>query len=108
MKGSSSLPVGYPLCVLNREQSAEYVCVSPSLFDEMVADGRMPKAIVLSERRFGWIQRELEASIAALPRKGQAENSASAGDMSEEERKALEKFDAARKAAQTQKHPSPY
>lgn len=69
----SSLPVGYSLGVLNRKQAAEYVGVSPSLFDEMVANRRMPEAVVLSERRVGWIQRELDAAVAALPRKAQAE-----------------------------------
>jgi predicted DNA-binding transcriptional regulator AlpA len=61
MKGSS-LPFGYLLGALNRMQSAEYVNVCPSVFDEMVADGRMPKPVVVSERRFGWIQRELDAA----------------------------------------------
>jgi predicted DNA-binding transcriptional regulator AlpA len=51
----SSLPIGYRKGVLQREQAAEYLGVSPSLFDEMVGDGRMPKAVVLSERRYGWV-----------------------------------------------------
>ncbi|MCK1567475.1 hypothetical protein IVB08_26550 [Bradyrhizobium sp. 173] len=101
MKGSS-LPIGYILGVLSREQAAEYVCVSPSLFDEMVLVGRMPKAVVLSERRFGWIQRELDLAIAALPRKDHIEAVAPVA-MSDKDQHALERFDAARKAAKAQK-----
>ncbi|UQR61769.1 hypothetical protein LRP30_33970 [Bradyrhizobium sp. C-145] len=101
MKGSS-LPIGYILGVLSREQAAEYVCVSPSLFDEMVSVGRMPKAVVLSERRFGWIQRELDVAIAALPRKDHIEAVAPVA-MSDKDQHALERFDAVRKAAKAQK-----
>jgi predicted DNA-binding transcriptional regulator AlpA len=107
MKGSS-LPDGYPRCVLNREQAAEYVGVSPSLFDEMVADRRMPEAVKLSERRFGWIQRELDAAVTVLPRKVQAESHPDVGQIGHEEKEALERFDATRKAAKAEKHPSPY
>jgi predicted DNA-binding transcriptional regulator AlpA len=101
----SSLPIGYRKGVLQREQAAEYLGVSPSLFDEMVGDGRMPKAVVLSERRYGWVQDELDACIAELPRKGQAE-CVRTDDASEAEKQALEKFDATRKAAQAQKSPA--
>jgi predicted DNA-binding transcriptional regulator AlpA len=108
MKGSSSLPVGYSRCVLGREQAAEYVGVSPSLFDEMVADRRMPEAVVLSERRFGWIQRELDAAVAVLPRKGQAESHADVAEMSSAEKVALERFDATRKADKAEKPAAQY
>jgi predicted DNA-binding transcriptional regulator AlpA len=108
MKGSS-LPPGYVLGVLNREQAAQYVGVSPSLFDELVANGRMPKGVVLSERRFGWVQRELDGAIATLPRKGETEtDGARVGEMSDGERDALEDFDAARKAAKAQKSSAQY
>ena len=74
----------------------------------MVADRRMPEAVVLSERRFGWIQRELDAAVAALPRKGQTESHADGTEMSNAERVKLEKFDAARKAAKAEKPPAQY
>ena len=105
MKGSS-LPFGYALGVLNREQAAEYCSVSPSLFDEMVANKRMPPAVELSEKRFGWIQKELDVAIAALPRKGEtSDETAPVGQMmmSDPERKALERFEANRKTAKAQK-----
>ena len=107
MKGSS-LPIGHPLGVLNREQAAEYVNVSPSLFDGMVADRRMPEAVELSERRFGWIQRELDAAIAVLPRKGHAKSHADVAETSSAEREALERFDAVRKATKAEKRAAQY
>jgi predicted DNA-binding transcriptional regulator AlpA len=36
---------------LNREQSASYVGVGTTKFDEMVADGRMPKPKMIDARR---------------------------------------------------------
>ncbi|WP_246208342.1 helix-turn-helix transcriptional regulator [Bradyrhizobium rifense] len=102
----SSLPIGYSRCVLHREEAAEYVGVSPRLFDVMVADGRMPRAVRLSERRYGWIQRELDAAVATLPRKEDFDDHTSGIHVSEAERKALEKFDAARQAAKAEKSPA--
>lgn len=108
MKGSV-LPFGYLLGVLNREQAAEYVGVSPSLFDDMVANKRMPPAVELSEKRYGWIQRELDTAIAALPRKGETRGeAASIGQMSDEARKALERFDTIRKAGKAKESTSEY
>jgi predicted DNA-binding transcriptional regulator AlpA len=95
---ASSLPIGYILGVLNRDQAAEYVGVGVSLFDTMVADQRMPAPVVLSVGRVGWVQRELDQAIADLPRRGQQGFS----DQTDDE-KALERFDAARKAAKAQK-----
>ena len=51
---------------LNREQAAAYVGVSASLFDEMVADGRMPKPKRANARTI-WDRRALERSFARLP-----------------------------------------
>jgi len=108
MKGSSgsALPVAYVRCVLNREQAAEYLSVSPSLFDEMVGDGRMPRPVKLSERRFGWLQRELDEGAAALPRKECVGTVGAVASVSDAERKALEQFDAAREAAKAEKSPA--
>jgi hypothetical protein len=53
----------------------------------------MPKAVELSERRFGCMQRELNAAVAALPRKGEASNYGDVAEMSNAKRAALEKFD---------------
>ena len=53
---------------LNRVQAAGYVGVSPSLFDEMVADGRMPSPKIVNSRRV-WDRRELDMCFDALPSK---------------------------------------
>lgn len=39
---SGSLPLSLPPRGLSRVQAAEYIGVSPSTFDKMVADGQMP------------------------------------------------------------------
>jgi predicted DNA-binding transcriptional regulator AlpA len=51
---------------LSRVQAAAYIGVSPSLFDEMVKDGRMPKAIRINARAV-WDRLALDAAFAALP-----------------------------------------
>jgi hypothetical protein len=95
---ASALPFGYVLGVLTREQAAEYVGgVGVSLFDAMVAHGRMPPAVILSVGRIGWVQRELDLAIAALPRKDHIGSIPQNADI-------LEKLDAARKAAKAEKH----
>jgi predicted DNA-binding transcriptional regulator AlpA len=96
---ASTLPIGYVLGVLNREQAAEYVGVGLSLFDRMVADRRLPAPVVLSVGRLGWVQRELALAIAALPRRDQT----GSGDKADHDKTAEEKFDAARKAAKAEK-----
>jgi predicted DNA-binding transcriptional regulator AlpA len=67
----SFLPVGYVLRLLNREQSAEYVNASPSLFDEMIVDGRMPQPRQLSQGRLAWDVRELDIAVDRLPHRGE-------------------------------------
>jgi predicted DNA-binding transcriptional regulator AlpA len=51
---------------LSRVQSAAYVGVSPSLFDEMVRDGRMPKPVRINARTV-WDRLQLDEAFAALP-----------------------------------------
>jgi hypothetical protein len=50
---------------LCREHAAAYVDVGPTKFDEMVADGRMPKALHVDGRRI-WDRRALDQSFDAL------------------------------------------
>ena len=50
---------------LSREEAAAYVGVGPTKFDEMVADGRMPKALHVDGRRI-WDRRALDQSFDAL------------------------------------------
>lgn len=51
---------------LSRVQAAAYVGVSPSLFDEMVRDGRMPRPKRVNARTV-WDRLQLDESFAALP-----------------------------------------
>jgi predicted DNA-binding transcriptional regulator AlpA len=60
------LPLSLPPRGLNRVQSAAYVGVSPSKFDEMVTDGRMPQPKVI-DGRVVWDRHELDAAFSALP-----------------------------------------
>lgn len=51
---------------LSRVHAALYVGVSPSKFDEMVTDGRMPKPKCVDARRI-WDKRRLDEAFEALP-----------------------------------------
>jgi hypothetical protein len=51
---------------LSRKQAAIYVGVSPSLFDEMVRDGRMPPPKRINARTV-WDVRQIDAAFDALP-----------------------------------------
>lgn len=62
----SALPPSLPPRGLSRVQAAEYIGVSPSLFDEMVRDGRMPKAKQINARNV-WDARRIDEAFAALP-----------------------------------------
>ena len=59
--GPGNLPRG--LC---REKASEYVGVSPTLFDEMVKDGRMPAPKAINSRRV-WDLRALDLAFDGLP-----------------------------------------
>ena len=61
-------PYGYPPRGLSREQAARWVGVSPSLFDQMVADGRMPGPKVINSRVV-WDRYQLDPAFEALPDK---------------------------------------
>jgi predicted DNA-binding transcriptional regulator AlpA len=65
----SVLPPGVPPRGLSRVQAAEYVGVSPTKFDELVADGRMPRPKRIDARRV-WDRLALDESIAALTEEG--------------------------------------
>ena len=56
--------------LISREASAAYVNVSPTTFDDMVLDGRMPPPKRLAGRRRAWDVRELDAAVDQLPSDG--------------------------------------
>lgn len=59
------LPTSLPPRGLSRVQAAAYIGVSPSLFDEMVKDGRMPKPVRINARTV-WDRIQLDEAFAAL------------------------------------------
>jgi len=58
---------------LSREQAAAYIGVSPSLFDTMVKDRRMPEPKRINARTV-WDRLQLDAAFAALPSNEQPVN----------------------------------
>jgi predicted DNA-binding transcriptional regulator AlpA len=59
------LPPNLPPRGLSRERAAEYVGIGATKFDEMVADGRMPKPIRIDGRVL-WDRRALDQFFDAL------------------------------------------
>ena len=60
------LPLSLPPRGLNRCEAAAYIGVSPSLFDEMVKDTRMPRPKQVNARTV-WDRRQLDLAFDALP-----------------------------------------
>jgi predicted DNA-binding transcriptional regulator AlpA len=58
--------IAYPPRGLCREEAARYVGVGTSLFDEMVADGRMPRPKRINSRTV-WDRIALDAAFTDLP-----------------------------------------
>lgn len=57
---------------INRAEAAAYVGISPVKFDQMIADGRMPRAKCIDRRRV-WDVRPLDECFDRLPVDGQTE-----------------------------------
>lgn len=65
-RGSETiLPPSLPPRGLSREQAAAYVGVSPSLFDMLIKDGRMPGPKRINSRVV-WDRLKLDAAFEAL------------------------------------------
>lgn len=58
--------LSYPPRGMNREAAAEYVGVGSTKFDEMVADGRMPRPKRVDGRVI-WDRLKIEAAFTDLP-----------------------------------------
>ena len=61
-----ALPLSLPPRGLTRGQAAAYVGVSPTLFDQMVDDGRMPRPKRINARTV-WDRRKIDGAFDALP-----------------------------------------
>lgn len=62
----SSLPTSCPPRALCRPAAAEYIGVSPSKFDQMVEDGRMPRPKQIDRRKV-WDRVALDDAFVSLP-----------------------------------------
>ena len=60
-------PFALPPRGMNRMEAARYIGVGTTLFDELVADGRMPKPRRVNARTI-WDREELDDAFSALPR----------------------------------------
>jgi predicted DNA-binding transcriptional regulator AlpA len=70
-RGASCLPPSLAPRGLSRVQSAEYIGIGPTKFDEMVQDGRMPKPKRIDARTV-WDRVKLDEAFAALDDAGAA------------------------------------
>jgi predicted DNA-binding transcriptional regulator AlpA len=59
---------------LSREEAAMYVGISPSKFDELVADGRMPEPVKIDSRKV-WDIRHLDLAFDTLASEDPVPNS---------------------------------
>jgi predicted DNA-binding transcriptional regulator AlpA len=62
-------PISYAPRGLSRDEAARYIGVSPSKFDQMIADGLMPKAKRLGGRVV-WDRVALDIAFTDLPDDG--------------------------------------
>lgn len=67
------LPPSLPPLGLSRVEAAAYIGVSPSMFDLMVKDGRMPGPKRINGRVV-WDRKKVESYWAALPEDGDQDN----------------------------------
>lgn len=58
---------------LSRVEAAAYIGISPTLFDELVQDGRMPKPKLVNTRNV-WDRARLDAAFEDLPDKDGRDN----------------------------------
>ena len=66
MARQNALPPTLPPRLIGRDAAAAYVNVSPTTFDEMVRNRRMPWPKRLGGRRKAWDVRALDAAVDGL------------------------------------------
>jgi predicted DNA-binding transcriptional regulator AlpA len=59
---------------LSREEAAMYIGISPSKFDALVGEGRMPAPVKIDSRKI-WDIRALDLAFDALPKEDEVSNS---------------------------------
>ena len=58
---------------LNREVAASYIGIGTTLFDALVAEGRMPKPKLINSRKI-WDRQELDIAFNKLPNREQPDD----------------------------------
>lgn len=74
-----ALPMGVPPRGMNREQAAQYVGVSPTKWDGLVADGSMPQPKLIGARVV-WDLRKIDLAFDDLPERQAVNEWDDAGD----------------------------
>ena len=69
MTRRDSLPPNLAPRGLSRIEAAAYIGIGTSKFDELVADGRMPRPKIIDKRKT-WDRYALDAAYADLPNEG--------------------------------------
>jgi len=70
MARQNALPPTLPPRLVGRTAAAAYLSVSPTKFDVLVKEGKMPPPKRLGDRRKAWDVRALDAAIDDLPDDG--------------------------------------
>lgn len=68
---ASILPDNLAPIGVSREQAAEFIGIGATLFDRLIADGRMPDARMLNGRLV-WDVAEVAAAFRSLPHRSEA------------------------------------
>lgn len=76
----SLLPAGLTPIGINRAQAAEFIGISPSYFDQLVASGAMPQPRRAGSRTI-WDVSELAQAFRALPQPGTRSAASAASDV---------------------------
>lgn len=66
MRGNHADPIAYPPRGLNRDEAARYIGVSPTKFDQLVKERRMPKPKRVDTRVI-WDRIALDLAFTDLP-----------------------------------------
>lgn len=67
MARQDTLPPTLRPRLVKRDVAAAYLSVSPTTYDVMVKDGRMPRPKLLGDRRKAWDLNEIDLMIERLP-----------------------------------------
>lgn len=85
MARQTALPPTLAPRLIGRFAAAAYVSVSPTIFDELMAAGKMPRPRRVSKGRIAWDVRELDAAVDSLPIEGPSMADDTWGDEDAEE-----------------------